>query len=82
MALYPGIYRATVAGSGDPMGQGRIQVVVPAVGGATLWALPCRPAGPQAIGRRAQDGLPATGATAWVMFEEGDPGRPVWLGVL
>lgn len=78
MAQFDGIFRATVLNSLDPMRQGRVQVSVPAVsGGATQWALPCREPG-----TGLQRPTPNTGDTAWVMFEGGDPTRPVWLGVM
>jgi hypothetical protein len=78
MPAFNGLYRATIVGTTDPMGQGRVQVQVPAVsGGAAQWALPCRE---PAIGRQAA--APPVGATAWVMFEGGDASRPVWMGVM
>jgi hypothetical protein len=64
------IYRATVLNTDDPTGTGRVQVMVPSVGGQTSgWALPCAP-------------LPklSVGDTVWVMFEGGDPARPVCMG--
>lgn len=67
-----GIYRATVLNSTDPQQSGRIQVIVPALSGQTSgWAAPCEP-------------MPQTrvGDTVWVMFEGGDPTRPVCLGRL
>jgi hypothetical protein len=77
MVQFHGIYRAVVVSNADPMGQGRVQVSVPAVtGGASQWAVPCRP---------PQTGLPQqspqVGAAAWVMFEGGDAARPVWMGM-
>lgn len=78
MPAFHGLYRASVVNTGDPMGQGRLQVQVPAVsGGASQWALPCRP--PATM---RQPAAPAVGATVWVMFEGGDASRPVWMGVL
>ena len=70
-----GLYRGRVISAGDPQGQRRLQVEVSSVLGTNaLWALPCVPPG-----SRKQ---PATGATVWVMFENGDPSSPVWLGTL
>ena len=78
MGSFNGIYRATVVNNADPQGQGRVQVAVPGVtGGASQWALPCR--SPQANARQS---TPPPGVTAWVMFEGGDPSRPVWIGVM
>ncbi|WP_426959882.1 phage baseplate assembly protein V [Muricoccus radiodurans] len=78
MGSFNGLYRASVVNNADPLSQGRVQVSVPSVsGGGGQWALPCRP--PQA-GR--QPPTPQIGAAAWVMFEGGDPSRPVWMGVM
>lgn len=73
-----GKYRGLVAANDDPLGQGRIQVRVPAVlGEQTLWALPCAPyAGPD-VGFLA---LPPVGANVWVEFEGGDRAHPIWAG--
>ncbi|MBX9701048.1 MAG: phage baseplate assembly protein V [Acetobacteraceae bacterium] len=71
----PGLYRAIVLNNMDPARRGRIQVMVPAIAGqASGWAECCGPPG----------GCPAppVGATAWVMFENGDPAYPVWMGVM
>lgn len=67
-----GIYRGTVLNAADPTGTGRVQVMVGAVGGQTSgWALPCEPMPQMKVGD-----------AAWVMFEGGDPSRPVCLGRL
>lgn len=73
-----GKYRGLVHDNDDPLGQGRIQVQVPAVlGDRTLWAMPCVPyAGPD-LGFLA---LPPVGANVWVEFEGGDRGHPIWAG--
>jgi uncharacterized protein involved in type VI secretion and phage assembly len=73
-----GKYRGEVTDNQDPLGQGRIQVRVPAIlGERLLWAMPCVPyAGPD-IGFLA---LPPAGAKVWVEFEQGDRAHPVWVG--
>ena len=70
-----GLYRGRVINATDPQGRRQLQVEVPSVLGTNaLWALPCVPPGSRA--------KPAMGTTVWVMFENGDPSSPVWLGVL
>jgi uncharacterized protein involved in type VI secretion and phage assembly len=70
-----GLYRATVLNNQDPEQRGRIQVLVPAITGqGSGWAAACQPVG----GGKP----PPVGATVWVMFENGDPTYPVWLGVM
>ncbi len=73
-----GKYRGEVTANEDPLGQGRVQVRVPAILGERLvWAMPCVPyAGPE-VGFVA---LPAVGAKLWVEFEGGDRAHPVWVG--
>ena len=75
MSRYNGIYPGTCASNQDPAGKSRIQVKVPAVGGDTAaWARACvRPT------HTGMATLPSAGATIWVMFEMGDPERPVWI---
>jgi uncharacterized protein involved in type VI secretion and phage assembly len=70
-----GIYRATVLNNQDPEQRGRVQVMVPAIAGqGSGWAAGCfPPGGPSAA--------PRVGDMVWVMFENGDPAWPVWLGV-
>ncbi len=70
-----GIYRAQVASVTDPMGQGRVQLIVPDLSRVTTgWAMPCIPAGGPA-------GRVNVGDAAWVMFEGGDADYPVFMGV-
>jgi hypothetical protein len=72
---FHGIYRGTVMNTADPMMTGRIQVSIPSVvGGATSWALPCRPVN--------STDAPRIGTAVWVMFENGDASHPVWMGCM
>lgn len=73
-----GKYRGKVLDNIDPLFQGRILAVVPAVSGSLLnFALPCTPyAGPN-VGFYA---IPPIGANVWIEFEGGDPDYPIWAG--
>jgi hypothetical protein len=91
-----GLYRGTVENHMDPERKSRMLVRVPSLNGtgAIGWALPCFPyltqqpklegsAGPYGVsGKTAKITLrlPRPGDAVWVMFENGDPGSPVWLG--
>ena len=77
--LYYGKYRGTVANNVDPLLQGRVQVICPAVlgGGQLNWAMPSAPYAGQSVGFFA---VPPVGANIWVEFEGGDPDSPIWSG--
>ena len=76
---YYGLYRASVVNNIDPMLQGRILVTVVEPGGLfpSSWANPCVPVAGKQSGVFV---LPAINSGVWIMFEEGDPDQPVWLG--
>ncbi len=76
---YYGLYRASVVNNIDPMQEGRIQVIVLEPGGFTpsSWAKPCVPVAGKQSGVFV---LPAINSGVWIMFEEGDPDQPVWMG--
>jgi type VI secretion system (T6SS) baseplate-like injector VgrG len=69
---YFGIYRGTIVNTADPTMKGRVQVNMPAIAGASGWALPCREYGSTT--------KPPIGSAVWVMFEGGDITHPVWMG--
>ena len=75
---FHGIFRGICINNLDPMAAGRVQVRVPAVTGDTdgSWALPCRSLGMPAAAP------PSIGESIWVMYEGGDPTRPVVMGTL
>lgn len=69
------LYRGEVVGNEGPAARMRLKVQVPQVlGHQTVWAMPCTPVGGSAV--------PPVGAIVWVMFEEGDLSRPVWMGTM
>jgi len=69
-----GLNRGLVRDNVDPEGRFRLRVEVPLVPPAALsWAEACMSPG--------QQGVPGIGDSVWVMFEGGDPGHPVWLGI-
>jgi uncharacterized protein involved in type VI secretion and phage assembly len=77
-----GKYRGIVVSNNDPNHLGRLTLQVPRVFGdkvVTGWALPCVPYG----GGRNQGFLciPEQHDRVWVEFEEGDPARPIWVGM-
>jgi hypothetical protein len=68
---YLGIYRATVVGTGDPSGKGRIRVQVPQLSGAaeSRWAEPVNPGLP----------VPSAKSIVWISFNGGDLNKPVYF---
>jgi hypothetical protein len=80
--IYPGLYRGTVTVNVDPLLKGRLMLEVPDVlaYSPTSWAEPSVPlAGPSGPPMGAYL-VPPIGAGVWVMFEHGDPDKPVWIG--
>jgi hypothetical protein len=73
---YFGIYRGVVVNNADPMGLLRLKVNVPSVHpqNVSVWANPCKSASYQTI--------PSNGDMVWILFEEGAPDKPVWMGVI
>lgn len=65
-----GIYLAVVKSRPDP--HMRVQIEIPSLN-ITEWAQACVPVGSKAA--------PPLNSGVWVMFEQGDTHRPVWIGV-
>lgn len=76
---YYGKYQGTVINNIDPLRLGRVQVIVPDVGGLSpsTWAKPCVPIGGLQMGMYL---IPSINAGVWVEFENGDPDYPIWVG--
>lgn len=74
-----GVYPGIVVNNEDPEGFGRIQATCPQVLGdhdqMTAWAWPCLTPGSNTTA------VPKCGQGVWLIFEGGDPEKPVWLGV-
>ena len=70
-----GIYRGMVIDTQDPWAQGRLYIQVPDNPGTTGWAMPCAP-----YDGSGSVSTPPTGSNVWIMFEDGDPSYPVWMG--
>ena len=66
-----GLYLAVVKSQPDP--HMRVQVEIPTLN-ITEWAQACVPVNSKAT--------PPLNSGVWVMFEQGDTHRPVWIGVL
>ena len=72
--MYQSIYLGIVAGGGDPMQRGRVQVNVPSVPGASaVWARTCSSPDSRGGYRPGQE--------VWVMFQGGNAAQPVVMGV-
>jgi len=90
---FSGLWRGVVIDNDDRKTttpcRGKLQVFVPQVYGRELpqedfpWAEPCFPL--YGGGRNNGEssgliGLPAIGSSVWIMFEQGSPQNPVWMG--
>ena len=77
-----GKYRGTVVQNVDPEMRGRVMCMVPDVLGVvpSSWCEACTPlAGPTGAQMGAYF-VPPIGAGVWVEFEQGDPGKPIFVG--
>ncbi len=74
--VFFGIYRGIVMNNVDPQNLMRLQVAVPSVFGEqeARFAQACFP--PTGTSVRT----PPVGTGVWILFEAGDPDRPVWIG--
>jgi len=75
-----GLYRGIVRDVDDPENKGRIRAEIhELLGGGKLtnWASYCAPFGGGGAGFFM---LPRLGDGVWVMFERGEPTKPVWIG--
>lgn len=73
-----GKYRGQVVDNADPLGRGRLQVLVPQVlESSPAWAMPCVPYAGKEMGFFA---MPENGTGVWIEFEAGDPSFPIWTG--
>lgn len=75
---YPGLYVGRVEAVEDEADLGRIKVSIPSIFGRTapefqIWARPCFPYGHFFV--------PNEGDKVWIIFENGNPRNPVWLGI-
>jgi uncharacterized protein involved in type VI secretion and phage assembly len=69
-----GVHVGTIVNNIDPMSQGRAQVRIPAIAGASsTWAPVCQPFGTAA-------GTPRIGGKVVVAFENGEADSPIILG--
>lgn len=72
---YDGVYRGKVVSTADPLKKRRLKVLIPAIMGnePTSWAWPLENASLKLA-------VPNVGQGVWVMFENGDPSYPIWVG--
>jgi len=77
-AQFFGKYRGIVKNNQDPLGRGRLQVLVPQVlESSPVWAMPCVPYAGKGLGFFA---MPEVDTGVWVEFETGNPSFPIWTG--
>ena len=70
-------YRGVVVNNQDPENMNRLEIVIPSVqGGIIIWALPFAQHGGLKTGFKYL--APEIGDTVWVMFEFGNPSKPIW----
>jgi len=73
-----GVYQAKVVNIQDPLGQARLQCLIPGLPPFDVnpppWATPARPAGPN-------PSIPALGDLCFMVFAGGVPDNPMWFPV-
>lgn len=78
-----GLFRGIVVDNKDPKKLCRLKVSVPSMSSTDMppdglpWAWPCTPYAGPGYGMCL---IPEEGATVWVLFENGDKTKPVWIG--
>ncbi|MDB2438586.1 phage baseplate assembly protein V [Hellea sp.] len=73
-----GKYSGSVTNSTDPLGGGRVEVLVPDVhGDKAVWALPCVPYAEPNLGFFM---IPPVDALVWIEFAGGDRNKAIWSG--
>jgi phage baseplate assembly protein gpV len=75
-----GLYRGIVRDIDDPEQKGRVRVEIHELlgeGKLTDWVSYCAPFGGGGAGFYM---LPELGDGVWIMFERGEPSKPVWIG--
>lgn len=77
--VYYGVYDGQVCAINDPEKRGRIQCVIPDVTGESPSAW-CEPCVPVAYDDGGDFYLPKLKEFVWIMFEQGDPNKPVYFG--
>lgn len=77
--VFYGVYDGQVCNINDPEKRGRIQCVIPEVTGdsPSAWCEPCVPV---AYDDDGDFFLPKLKEFVWILFEQGDPDRPVYFG--
>jgi hypothetical protein len=80
---FPGLYRAEVVETNDPLNMGRIRFRCPDMHDSSLpavdcpWAVPCMDLGGRRAGRFT---TPVIGDLIWIAFERQHPYGPIWMG--
>lgn len=77
---YYGIYPAIVCNVKDDEKRGRIKVICPEILGDEEESAWCEPCVPVAYDNGGDFCLPQIDEAVWVMFVDGDPNEPVYLG--
>ena len=76
MKQYAGLYEAIVLSNIDPTGKSLLTLQIPAVTGREVFDKV-----PLCFPPVASVTSPAIGSTVWVMFEQGSPAKPIWMGL-
>ncbi len=79
---YPGLYRAEVSETNDPLNMRRVKFLLPEIHDSDLtaddlpWAVPASDMGGKGHGDFS---TPCIGDFVWITFEKGHPYAPVWI---